>query len=85
MLAAGNATIQASLAVRLGHNYGMGLAMVVAIGALAFVVLTVVGLEAKDRDMYVAVSAAPVQRMIGDAVRDRTSPERTRAAARPRQ
>lgn len=51
MLAAGNATIQAALAVRLGHNYAMGLAIVVAIGALAFVVLAMFGAEAKDRDM----------------------------------
>jgi SHS family lactate transporter-like MFS transporter len=51
MLAAGNATIQAALAVRLGHNYAMGLAIVVAVGALAFVVLAILGVEAKDRDM----------------------------------
>jgi SHS family lactate transporter-like MFS transporter len=60
MLAAGNATIQATLAVWLGGNYGLGLAIVVAIGTLAFVVLTMFGVEAKEADMHAAVSPAPV-------------------------
>jgi SHS family lactate transporter-like MFS transporter len=57
-LAAGNATIQAALAVWLGHNYAMGLAVVVAIGALAFVVLAMLGVEEKNRDMSAIVSVA---------------------------
>ena len=57
--AAGNATIQSALASLLGNNYGLGQAIVVAIGALAFVVLAIFGVEAKDTDML-ATSLAPV-------------------------
>jgi hypothetical protein len=54
--AAGNATIQSALASRLSNDYGLGQAIVVAIGALAFVVLAVLGVEAKDTDMLADTS-----------------------------
>jgi SHS family lactate transporter-like MFS transporter len=60
MLAAGNATIQAMLAMSLHGNFGLGLAIVAGIGALAFVVLAMFGVEEKDRDLHVAVFPAPV-------------------------
>ena len=59
MLAAGNATIQATLATWLGGDYGTGLAIVVGIGALLFVMLAIFGVEAKDTDMHAVVSPAP--------------------------
>jgi len=62
MLAAGNATIQAALAMWLGRDYGTGLAIVVGIGALLFFMLAIFGVEAKDTDMYAAVSPALIPR-----------------------
>jgi SHS family lactate transporter-like MFS transporter len=59
-IAAGNATIQAALAVWLGHNYGTGLAIVVGIGAFAFVALAIFGREAMDTDMHAVVSPVRV-------------------------
>jgi MFS transporter, SHS family, lactate transporter len=51
MMAAGNATIQASLAVWLGHDYGLGLGIVVGVGAACFGLLSFFGAEAKDISM----------------------------------
>ena len=51
MLAAGNATIQAALASRLGGDFGTGLALVAAAGAVLFGVLVAVGPEGRDVDM----------------------------------
>lgn len=47
MLAAGNATIQALLAAQIGFNYGVALAVVAGIGALALCVLTFFGVEGR--------------------------------------
>lgn len=51
LLAAGNATIQALLAARLGENFGWGLAIVVAIGAGCFLCLSLLGPEAKEANL----------------------------------
>ncbi|HET6307889.1 MAG TPA: MFS transporter, partial [Rhodopila sp.] len=62
MMAAGNATIQATLAVWLGHDYGWGLGIVVGIGAACFCLLAMFGVEAKNIRMDVdppPPSAAP--------------------------
>jgi MFS transporter, SHS family, lactate transporter len=48
MLAAGNATIQSILADRLGGDYGIALAMVAGLGAVAFCLLAALGPEAKN-------------------------------------
>jgi SHS family lactate transporter-like MFS transporter len=53
MMAAGNATIQATLAVWLGHDYGWGLGIVVGAGAACFCLLSMLGVEAKDISMVV--------------------------------
>ena len=53
MMAAGNATIQATLAVWLGHDYGWGLGIVVGVGAACFCLLSMFGVEAKDISMVV--------------------------------
>ncbi len=47
MLAAGNATMQAVLAARLGYNYGVALAIVAGTGAIAFCLLAFFGPEAR--------------------------------------
>jgi hypothetical protein len=53
MMAAGNATIQASLAVWLGHDYGWGLGIVVGAGAVCFGLLSLFGVEAKGISMAI--------------------------------
>ena len=53
MAAAGNATIQASLATWLGGNYGWGLGIVVGVGAAAFCLLAMFGIEAKGVSMAI--------------------------------
>ncbi|HEX3574091.1 MAG TPA: MFS transporter [Rhodopila sp.] len=53
MAAAGNATIQASLAVWLGNDYGWGLGIVVGAGAVVYFLLSVFGIEAKGISMAI--------------------------------
>jgi MFS transporter, SHS family, lactate transporter len=53
MAAAGNATIQATLAVWLGHDYGWGLGIVVGLGAITFCLLSIFGVEAKGISMAI--------------------------------
>ena len=47
LLASGNATIQAGIAVHYGDNYGLALAVVAGSVAIVIAVLTAVGTEAK--------------------------------------
>ncbi|HEY1412284.1 MAG TPA: MFS transporter [Rhodopila sp.] len=61
MAAAGNATIQASLAVWLGNDYGWGLGIVVGAGAVVYFLLSVFGVEAKGISM--AIEDAPAARV----------------------
>jgi SHS family lactate transporter-like MFS transporter len=56
MVAAGNAPIQAMLAVWLGHDYGWGLGIVVGIGAACFCLLALSGVEARTISMDEIVS-----------------------------
>ncbi len=63
MMAAGNATIQASLAAWLGGNYGWGLGIVVGVGAAAFCLLSIFGVEAKGISMAIGPA-------VGGAARD---------------
>jgi MFS transporter, SHS family, lactate transporter len=51
MMAAGNATIQVSLTLWLGGNYGWGLGIVVGVGAALFCILSIIGVEAKGIGM----------------------------------
>ena len=53
MLAAGNATLQAALAVRFSGNYGLGMAVVAGVGAAVFGVLALLGPEAREAVMAV--------------------------------
>ena len=46
--AASNATIQAIIATTYGNNYGLALALVLAAAAMAIVVITACGREAKE-------------------------------------
>jgi SHS family lactate transporter-like MFS transporter len=59
MMAAGNATIQATLAVWLGHDYGWGLGIVVGAGALCFCLLALFGVEAKGVSMDIDPALPP--------------------------
>lgn len=59
MLAAGNATVQAALAASFGGNYGLGLGIVVAVGAVAFCLLALFGVEAKETDMSIDPALPP--------------------------
>ena len=59
MLAAGNATVQAALAASFGGNYGLGLGIVVAVGAVAFCLLALSGVEAKETDMSIDPALPP--------------------------
>jgi MFS transporter, SHS family, lactate transporter len=57
-LAAGNATIQVVLAGRFNGDYGLGMALVAGVGALAFVVLAAFGPEAKNVRMTAVTQGA---------------------------
>jgi MFS transporter, SHS family, lactate transporter len=67
MAAAGNAPIQAMLAVWLGYDYGWGLGIVVGIGAACFCLLALGGAEART----ISMSEAPPVPQDGGAARER--------------
>ncbi len=50
-LAAGNATLQAVLATRLQGDYGVAMALVAGVGAVALALLAILGPEAKEARM----------------------------------
>jgi MFS transporter, SHS family, lactate transporter len=72
-LAAGNATIQATLASSMQGNYGVAMAIVAGVGAIAFGLLAAFGPEARETQMTVdaedgavaAATGAPTSRLEG--------------------
>jgi MFS transporter, SHS family, lactate transporter len=60
LLASGNATIQATLAVSFGNDYGLALALVAGTMAIAICVLTSLGVEAKGV-VFGAAQSEPVR------------------------
>jgi SHS family lactate transporter-like MFS transporter len=58
-LASANATLQAMIAVDYGHGYGIAMAVVPAIAAIAIVFFASVGPEAKETDFSAIADATP--------------------------